>query len=525
MTVSQPEALAAALLAQHRAAFKADVAAGRANPLNIPYHFIPAFVLPILYMAVPHTKRPWLYAARWLVLAVVILFNLDMVRTTSSSNVAIAYVTGLWAVWSIMHNLTMLVWMRPQFDAERVRRHPKVPTPASKSTVSNGHAAHSQKSSQVRAWAPGADVEKYDYTWQAFPASAPFSERLYWSFELFASFRGAGWSWAIPTIPSPQRPEKPLSGEKVRMDTVPLVTHAGYATYPTERAFNVAKLRAVAVAYLALDVIKVAMMKDPYFVLGSTAAAAALPLPRHLALLPLWLVPVVRHLMILFGLYTAIAYLLSMHDLIQRHVVSRFIPARAELWQYSSVFGSPVAVLDRGLAGFWSAWWHQTFRIDFAGPGAFLVKMGHLAPQSPAAQLIGLAAAFVQSGLLHGCGSFTAVPRTTVWYPMVFFALAGLGVAVQRAACRALAPWISGLPRSVRRAGNLAFVVLWLHATVWPVAEDFAMSGVWLFEPAPVSFVRLLGGGQVDHAVWRIDWDACPHWIKGRHWWQSGFGG
>ncbi|KAM0282481.1 hypothetical protein ACHAQH_002995 [Verticillium albo-atrum] len=525
MAETKPEALAAALLAQYRAAFKAEVAAGRANPLNIPYHFIPAFVLPILYMAVPHTKRPWLYAARWFVLAVIVAFNLDMVRNTSSTNIAISYATGLWAFWSIMHNLTMLVWMRPQFEAERVRRWPKPAIP--KSGISNGHAhtpATKQTKASTKKTAPGADVEKYDYTWQAFPASAPYAERLYWSFELFATFRGAGWSWAIPGIPSPQRPEKPLAGEPVLMDTVPLVSKSGYATYPTDRAFNTAKLRAVAIAYLTVDLLKVTMMKDPYFIMGS-AAAASHPVPHHLALLPPWLLQVVRHLMLLSALYAAITGLLSLHDLAQRHIVSYFIPARAELWQYSSVFGSPHAVLDRGLAGFWSAWWHQTFRVAFAGPGAFLVRMGHFAPRSQGARIVALAGAFLQSGLLHGCGSATALPRTRVWYPMLFFGLAGMGIVLQRAVCGLLASWIGGMPRAVRRVGNLAVVVLWLHFTVWPLAEDFATAGIWLLEPVPVSFVRMLGGGLVDHGVWRIDWDACPHWITGGYWWQSGIGG
>ncbi|KAM0332604.1 hypothetical protein ACHAQA_002888 [Verticillium albo-atrum] len=521
-----PEAHAAALLARYRDAFRADVAAGRAQPLNIPYHFVPAFVLPILYMSIPHARRPWLYAARWLILAAVAAFNLDMVRTTSSTNVAISYATGLWGFWSIMHNLTLLVWMRPQFEAERVRRRErrsKQPSGEKHIIQTNGHGHH-DKHTTDRQIAPGADVEMYEYTWQAYPADAPYLERLYWSFELYATFRGAGWNWAIPNIPSPQRPEKPLAGEPVRMDTVPLISKTGYATYATSQDFNWAKIRACALAYLTLDLLKVTMMKDPYFIFGSVAAADHPP-PRHLVFLPAFLVPVARHLMLLLALYTAITGLLSLHDLIQFHLVSLALPARAELWQYSSVFGSPLAILDRGLAGFWSAWWHQTFRIAFAGPGAYLVRIGRVARGSWAAQVAGLAAAFLQSGMLHGCGSATSLPATRVWYPMIFFGLSGVGVAAQRAACAALQPWIGGLPRSVRRAGNLVFVMLWLHVTVWPLAEDFATAGIWLLEPVPVSIVRALGGGQVDHYVWRIDWDSCPHWLWGRYWWQSGVGG
>lgn len=190
--VTEPsELLAATTLAAYRDAFQADIETGRAQRFTIPYHFIPAYVIPMLYMSIPHVRRPWLYRARWLVLILVVSFNLDMMRSTSSTNVALAYATGLWACWSIMHNLAMLVWSRPQFEAERVARRRRS-REMRKQETQIGEVTHSGSRAQDQGTAPGADTEQFEYYWQAFPADGTFLERLEWAFDLYSSFRGAG---------------------------------------------------------------------------------------------------------------------------------------------------------------------------------------------------------------------------------------------------------------------------------------------------------------------------------------------
>jgi len=52
-----------------RSAFTQAVADGRAKPLLMPYSLLGAPVLLILWLAIPHTRRPWLYQTRWLVVA------------------------------------------------------------------------------------------------------------------------------------------------------------------------------------------------------------------------------------------------------------------------------------------------------------------------------------------------------------------------------------------------------------------------------------------------------------------------
>jgi len=207
--------LAALRRAELRTAFKAAVTAGEARPFLVPWSLIPTLVLPALYLSIPHTRRPWLYQARYLVAAAVVGLNLEMLWSTSSTNMATAYATGLCAAWGISWTLTVLVWMRPQFEAERVARRRRVPAldadgPGHKaadhaSGGSNGHIssvapADSEPKRRVQvqnAVAPDASVARsledgFEYYWQAFPADAPWLTRLDWAFDLSWAWRGSG---------------------------------------------------------------------------------------------------------------------------------------------------------------------------------------------------------------------------------------------------------------------------------------------------------------------------------------------
>ncbi|KAH7376031.1 hypothetical protein B0T11DRAFT_271447 [Plectosphaerella cucumerina] len=553
------ELLAATLLETYRDMFKAALAEGTRRNFILPYDFIPSFFLPILYMAIPHTKRPWLYQARWLLLAFIVGFNVQTMARASSTNLAMSYAAGMYAFWSIMHNFALLVWMRPQFEAERVQRRKRqaltstvnmemsrgdtsgsqIPQDGSAvrregqavgNGVLNGHSGpglngstikeNGHTTTQSEQTAPGANTAVYEYYWQPFPEHGTFLERLHWSLDLYATFRGAGWNWCVRVIPNPQAPVKPLSGELVRMDTIPLRTAGGYKTYPTTSAFLRAKLGAILFSILSLDFLKVLLMRDLFFIDGGGQSS---PLPTHLAALPSWLVPFARHALFLWALYVAILFFLSVSDLAGFFALRYLFPMRDELWQYSSIFGSLSQVLDRGLAGFWGLWWHQTFRVPFAGPTGWLLRKGYLAPRTFKVKAAAMLFAFFQSGLLHGAGSWSSIPETKIWYPMVFFMLSGVGVVVQSATCAFFKAEFSRLPRAVRRTGNAVYVLLWLHLTVWPLLKDFTRLGVWLIEPVPVSIFRAMGFGQVENDVWRIDHDTWPHWVRGKYWWQSGF--
>lgn len=222
----------------YRLHFKHEVAAGAVKPLILPYAIIATFVLPVVYFSIPHVQRPWLYRARWLLMAFIVAFNLYETWTSSSGNIVMGYVVGLMQSWGILWSATLLVWMRPQFEAERVEKRRRRRRGESTGhdegenghghAVGNGHVVrqsgyeaqqkqnghavqvngHHQASPPAKEQqsvsgvvdpvdAPDEDVARslrqgYEYYWQAYPADAPLATRLGWSIDLVLSFRGTG---------------------------------------------------------------------------------------------------------------------------------------------------------------------------------------------------------------------------------------------------------------------------------------------------------------------------------------------
>lgn len=262
------------------------------------------------------------------------------------------------------------------------------------------------------------------------------------------------------------------------------------------------------------------MVMDPFFILGPSDH----PLPPYLTTVPLPLLNAARSVLVLSAVYAFVFLVVAYIDLIQFFIGGHFFPVRREPWAHCSIFGSLSEVLDRGLAGFWGGWWHQTFRVPFTAPVAWLVKGGYLRRRSAAARAALFLSAFLNSAALHACGSYTAVPHTKPLRFTLFFGLSAVGVILQQALCRLGGGALRRLPRPVRRAGNFLFAAVWLELTCWPLAEDFASAGVFLLEPVPVSFFRGMGFG-FGGGRWWWRWGAeyMVSWYSGARWWESGF--
>ncbi|KAI1385021.1 membrane bound O-acyl transferase family-domain-containing protein [Hypoxylon trugodes] len=555
----------------YRAKFRDDILNGTTKPFIVPLHFLGIWILPTLYLAIPHRNRPWVYQARWLVLACVVAFNTHMILNVSSHNFASAYGVGLTAAWGIVWNLTVLVWTKPQWEAKRVDIRRKKKQKNGKDDGDNELSAYSSSTKEqsllsdsvqqrksfqnedskknAKEISPNivpplerngngirvsselkelADKQEFEYYWQEYPADAPFLTRLDWAFDIVSTFRMTGWNWSIPCIP-PYAPPPKQGPYQLPLNTVgPHRTKQGYERQLSYTHFFTTCFFTMIPSYLLLDLCAVHMTADPYFILGPEYN---LPLPPHLSTLHPLTLSAQRTALSFLGIVSALQLVFNFGYLILVFLppLPQILGFRAHPHLLPTPFGSFTRVLDRGLAGFWGDWWHQTFRFGFAAPANWLQRNGYVGtPGSTSARLTGALCAFVTSGFLHASGSYSTVPTHTKWWlPPLFFVFAGVGTTLQSSLCRApvVKPFIERMPRWVRRLGNLAFVLGWMWATSWALIDDFGRCGLWLYEPVPVSVFRALGYGPTeDRRVWRYERDFWPRWYWGKHWWDTGLG-
>jgi hypothetical protein len=78
------------------------------------------------------------------------------------------------------------------------------------------------------------------------------------------------------------------------------------------------------------------------------------------------------------------------------------------------------------------------------------------------------------------------------------------------------------VPQWAIRTWTFIYVHLWFYNTAHLLCNDFALGGVWLFEPIPVSLFRGLGFGAAKQDGWWCWAGQVLRWHIGKHWWQSG---
>lgn len=209
--------------AQYRAAFTQAVAQGQARVLVVPYTLLGPLIIPAVWLAIPHSESRWMKLATWLVVGLAVFFDLDILRGTSSTNLAAAYAAGLLANWGIMSTLALLVFRKPQLYAARAVRQSNNAPSAPATTLQNGHSSAvnddsspSQRENGVHHRKPHREgsgqfspngrspaiKHEGEYTWEPFPAHASFGKRLTWSLDAITNFRFTGTTWPCPKFNS-----------------------------------------------------------------------------------------------------------------------------------------------------------------------------------------------------------------------------------------------------------------------------------------------------------------------------------
>ena len=322
-------------------------------------------------------------------------------------------------------------------------------------------------------------------------------------------------------IPQPTDTDKSQNNAPIDVAKIPCRTPSGYSIPSSQSSFVTSRLANIVVSYALLDLMSALMMKDIYFILGPNRLPPPNTVQRsHVMPHPQTYLLFLYHQSLSFiGILSAITAVFSAAEVVQYFLIERFFPSRHALWFYASTFGSFTQVLDRGLAGFWGSWWHQTFRVQFLAPATYLLKRGYIKKGTGFGTAVAMMVTFVQSGLMHSSGSYSSMGPSKLWKPPLFFMLQAVGIFLQASLSKAL-PSVS--MKLVRRTANLLFTVMWLFATAPLFVDDLASIGMWMFEPVPVSFVKPLWLGYPGDKWWRWDEHFLPRWHTGYRWWESG---
>jgi hypothetical protein len=171
---------------------------------------------------------------------------------------------------------------------------------------------------------------------------------------------------------------------------------------------------------------------------------------------------------------------------------------RAESWVFPDDFGHYSAVYKHGLAGFWSTFWHQSFRYVFEAPAIFWLRRQKIDLNSFQARITRISVSFACSGFMHACMSYTALgDKAPISGSFMFFILQPLGIMLQYYWLRYFRSTLLGkhCPAFIGYVANIVYVNAWLYFTAPLFVEDLSTGGWFLFEPVPISIFRGLGLG------------------------------
>lgn len=509
---------------------------GHAKPVLL-WHLV-AFFLVLPASALLISRRSIARYLRPAILVLILSFSVDALQSRRTLLGANGYIVGLMVAWWSIWVMTLLVFHDAERDFRRIERRPLGEKDGRKGSAEKGlrhtngvrHTDGGEGAQNVRSSAPPNEEYPEPLVWQTYPRS--WSHRLNWVLGLLLNLRGPEWNWRISSIgPLPASISTQLD-PKHRPSQSRTQRKTSFA-YKDGRT----RIRAVAFGflktYLAIDAIKVLMMRDPYFWGIISLSSSPPPTPISYILPPIPAVFRVYRLALSgIGIHAALVFVTALNPLAFLGLSRAFPNASRALtavpldapWLYPESFGPFISsVLDHGLAGCWGRWWHQLFRFGFLSTAQWLMSWlpRPLATHTGFRRFFIASIAFALSGFVHASGSYTQFEETKpISDTLVFFLLQGAGVMIQDLASNYLIPSLlptNSVPRWLRRTANATFAFGWLIFSGGYIADDFAKGGLWLTEPLPFSPLRGLGLGLgVEGEGW---WCWGEPWFQ---WWDDG---
>jgi hypothetical protein len=502
------------------------------------YHLVIINLLPLIGLVIP--RRGATRYVRPAVFALSVSIAIEMLSRRRALIGGNGYMIGLMTAWWLLWSATLFVFSDIENDFRRIERgdtagesimdsQARRSASQSCSVDGKGSLANSDTTVSSDSNEPAiSDSALETFHWQSYPRK--LTHRLEWCAGLLLNLRGPEWNWRVSHLgPLPRSVHTQLHTGFVACK----VRAHDDATYTTAKTRLRAALWTFLQGYLLLDCLKVLMMRDAYFRgFVENEMPPAFPF-SYFASFPI-LIRLYHCFISSMGVYVALQYVTSLNPIFFLGLSMAFPNAARKLtgapldasWLYADSFGPFISsVLDHGLAGCWSRWWHQLFRHGFTATARWILSLFPTKwSADPRVKRITYdLIAFTVSGLLHASGSHTQFPKTRpLSGPFLFFSLQGLAILVESIFKTVIFPRLplADTPRWVRRSANAVFVFCWLLYSGAFIADDFARGGLWLMEPVPISPLRGLGLAY-DNGWWCWDKPWFRYWSD-RTYWGSG---
>lgn len=517
------------------------VQSGEYVPFTWPLGSYGSIVLLLYLLISPHNC----VEARWMrcfIFALIVCAHGYVILYTKAYTMATGFGIGVVYSWGLIWAATLLIFTRPKQDFCRIeRREPLVPPSdrlmtgelqedykvnQSLRTIDSkvfkrDSAIKSRSRNNPTPSSTKARPRLTQYGecgWYSYPTTH-LLERVDWVLDIGSNFRGVGWNWKISGLPS-----LPASVQyQLGMDTKGNIKDNTTARSGIRRIDSKAELMRHNIwlfvsGYVLVDLILTLSHYDPYF-----WALFDRPPPSYL---PICLqqsgvfLRTYRSFATMAIVWFALQTVFALGPLFFVGVLGpKLIGVRGEPWFYPDHYGNYSIVFDRGLAGWWGSWWHQTFRYGFESGGKWLCDCLSLDKKSKKGRAVQVITAFTLSGCLHAAGSYSMLGDTWPLGSFLFFFFQSFGLMAELI----LKSTLKGIgvtnitPSRVQQAINFICVHVWFYYTAHLLTDDWARGGIWLAQPLPFSIFRGLGMGVEGERFY------CWAWREGsRHsWWHA----
>ncbi|KAL9048359.1 MAG: hypothetical protein Q9162_007764 [Coniocarpon cinnabarinum] len=503
-----------------------DLASGKYLPFAYPLATFGAAIGLLFFLLVPPTSSLHSPFTRYLTFAVIASWHTYLTIYCQGLNPSTGFGVGGIATFGTVWAATLLVFNDAKRDFKRLHRRPRcisakgdeTSKPAINSLINASMHLVEQHSDDS-----GYAGSQYDYYWQSYPPL--LEDRLWWVLDLWSNFRLIGWDHGLDTMPTiPASVQKQLNASSKRDDNIidRPVTTTGLRRFESRDHLVQHFLWTFIKGYIMLDILCTLVRHDPYF--RGDLDAVPTGLPQFMLDWPgLWILG--------YRLFVGMAFVwLGLRNvlvlaplLIPTVIDSKLLGTWSEPWLYPDHYGSYTVVFDKGLAGWWGGWWHQSFRCGFLAASDWILSICNIPEHTVSARSISVLTAFFISGLIHAAGSLTLVGETQPWAPTAFFMIQPVGIIAEISWRRLLARYglRHRIPAWLGYLANFVWVHLWFWYTAPMFVDDMAKGGLWLGQMLPMSPARALGLGEKGDSLWC--WEGpWAEWHKGNPWWTSG---